>query len=180
MILGLYKPIVRVFWFEVARGGEEKIVTKGVGVVALWCLMNLWGCAPHAVVQPNPQEHSAIVYAQRMLKEMSKGLEKLRIPLGSTVQEKGTYCLFAADFFPHDVTTVQMMDNFAHFCTHIGGTMVQSVCQASADDAKQVKFLVRIENQSPVNKEFVRWHITVYEPLGPPSAEFLRAIELYR
>ncbi len=79
-----------------------------------------------------------------------------------------------------DVATAQMMENFTHFCTHIGGTMVQSVCQASADDAKQVHFLVRIENQSPANKEFVRWHVTVYEPIGPPSAEFLRAIELYR
>jgi hypothetical protein len=171
---------VRVYQFEVVRGGEEKVVTKGVGVVALWCLVNLWGCAPHTVVQPELQEHSAIVYAPRMLKEMSKGLEKLRVPLGISIQEKGTYRLFAADFFPHDVTSAQIMDNFVHFCTHVGGTMVQTFCQASADDAKQVKFFVRIENQSPVNKEFVRWHITIYEPLGPPSAEFLRAIEPYR
>ena len=151
----------------------------GLVLFAVWCLVSLWGCV-HTVVAPALQERSAIVYAQRLLKEMSKGLEKLRLPLGTTVQEKGTYRLFAADFFPHDVTTAQMMENFTHFCTHIGGTMVQSVCQASADDAKQVHFLVRIENQSPANKEFVRWHVTVYEPIGPPSAVFLRAIELYR
>ncbi len=151
----------------------------GLVLFAVWCLVSLWGCV-HTVVAPALQERSAIVYAQRLLKEMSRGLEKLRVPLGTTVQEKGTYRLFAADFFPHDVTTAQMMENFTHFCTHIGGTMVQSVCQASADDAKQVHFLVRIENQSPANKEFVRWHVIVYEPIGPPSAEFLRAIELYR
>ena len=151
----------------------------GLVLFAVWCLVSLWGCV-HTVVAPALQERSAIVYAQRLLKEMSRGLEKLRVPLGTTVQEKGTYRLFAGDFFPHDVTMAQMMENFTHFCTHIGGTMVQSVCQASADDAKQVHFLVRIENQSPANKEFVRWHVTVYEPIGPPSAEFLRAIELYR
>ena len=151
----------------------------GLVLCAVWCLVSLCGCV-HAVVAPAPQEHSAIVYAQRLLKEMSKGLEKLRVSLGTTVQEKGTYRLLAADFFPHDVTMAQMMKNFTYFCTHIGGTMVQSACQASADDAKQVHFLARIENQSPVNKAFVRWHVTVYEPIGPPSAEFLRAIELYR
>ena len=151
----------------------------GLVLFAVWCLVSLGGCV-HAVVEPAPQERSAIVYAQRVLKEMAKGLEKLRVPLGTTVQEKGTYRLFAGDFFPHDVTTAQMMENFTRFCTHIGGTMVQSVCQASAEDTKQVQFLVRIENQSPANKEFVRWHVTVYEPIGAPSAEFLRAIELYR
>jgi hypothetical protein len=141
--------------------------------------MSLWGCA-HPVVEPESHDHSAIVYAQRLLKEMSKGLEKLRVPLETTVQEKGTYRLLAAAFFPHDVTMAQLMENFTRFCTHIGGTMVQSACQANADDAKQVHFLVRIENQSPKKKEFVRWYVTVYEPIGPPSAEFLRAIELYR
>jgi len=155
------------------------LTRAGLVLFAVWCLVSLGGCV-HAVVAPDPQERSAIVYAQRVLKEMSKGLEKLRVPLGTTVQEKGTYRLLAGDFFPHDVTMARMMENFTHFCTHIGGTMVQSVCQASADDAKQVQFLVRIENQSPSKKEFVRWHITVYEPIGPPSAEFLRAIELYR
>ena len=126
----------------------------GLVLFAVWCLVSLGGCI-HAVVAPDPQERSAIVYAQRVLKEMSKGLEKLRVPLGTTVQEKGTYRLLAGDFFPHDVTMAQMMENFTHFCTHIGGTMVQSVCQASADDAKQVQFLVRIENQSPLKKEWL-------------------------
>src|SRR5712691_928305 len=123
----------------------------GLVLFACWCLVSLWGCV-HAVVAPDPQERSAIVYAQRLLKEMSKGLEKLRVPLETTVQEKGTYRLLAANFFPHDVTTAQMMDNFTHFCTHIGGTMVQAACQARADDAKQVQFFVRLENQSPANK----------------------------
>ena len=58
--------------------------------------------------------------------------------------------------------------------------MVQAACQARADDAKQVQFFVRLKNQSPANKAFIRWHVTVYEPIGPPSAEFLQAIELYR
>src|SRR5262249_25871242 len=117
----------------------------GLVLFTMWCLVNLWGCV-HTVVAPEPQEHSAIVYAQRLLKEMSKGLEKLRVPLETTVQEKGTYRLLAAAFFPHDVTMAQLMENFTRFCTHIGGTMVQSACQANADDAKQVHFLVRIEN----------------------------------
>ena len=126
----------------------------GLVLLAVGGLVSLWGCV-QAVVTPAPQERSAIVYAQRLLKEMSKGLEKLRVPLETTVQEKGTYRLLAANFFPHDVTTAQIMENFTHFCTHIGGTMVQSVCQASADDAKQVQFLVRIENQSPLKKEWL-------------------------
>jgi hypothetical protein len=73
-----------------------------------------------------------------------------------------------------------MMQNFARFCTQIGGTMGQSVCQASPAEANQVKFLVRIEDQSPKNKQFVRMHVMVYEPIGAPSAEFLRAIRPYR
>jgi hypothetical protein len=73
-----------------------------------------------------------------------------------------------------------MMQNFAHFCTQIGGTMVQSVCQADPEEANQVKFLARTEDQSPKNKQFVRLHVMVYEPIGAPSAEFLRAIQPYR
>jgi hypothetical protein len=148
-------------------------------IAAAWCLVSLWGCA-RPVVQPDTQEHSAIAFAQRVLKEMSQGMEKLRASLGTTIQDKGTYRILAADFFPRDVTTADMMQNFARFCTQIGGTMVQSVCQAGPAEADQIKFLVRIEDQSPKKKEFVRMHVTVYEPVGAPSEEFLRAIQPYR
>ena len=148
-------------------------------IVTAWCLVSIWGCA-HPVVQPDTQERSAIAFAQKVLKEMSQGLEKLRVSLGTTIQEKGTYRIFAADFFPHNVTTANIMQNFARFCTQISGTMVQSVCQAGTEEANEVKFLVRIEDQSPKNKGFVRMHITVYEPVGAPSEEFLRAIQPYR
>jgi hypothetical protein len=148
-------------------------------IVAVWCLVSIWGCA-HPVVQPDTQERSAIAFAQKVLKEMSQGLEKMRVSLGATIQEKGTYRIFAADFFPHNVTTADMMQNFTRFCTQIGGTMVQSVCQASTAEANEVKFLVRVEDQSPKNKGFVRLHVTVYEPVGAPSEEFLRAIRPYR
>jgi hypothetical protein len=148
-------------------------------IAAVWCLVSLWGCA-RPVVQPDTQERSAIAFAQRVLKEMSQGMEKLRASLGTTIQDKGTYRILAADFFPRDVTTADMMQNFARFCTQIGGTMVQSVCQAGPAEADQVKFLVRIEDQSPKKKEFVRMHVTVYEPVGAPSEEFLRAIQPYR
>ena len=121
-----------------------------------------------------------MAFAQKVLKEMSQGLEKLRVSLGTNIQEKGTYRIFAADFFPHNVTTADMMQNFARFCTQIGGTMMQSVCQAGIEEANQVKFLVRLGDHSPKKKEFVRMHVTVYEPLGAPSAEFLRAIGPYR
>jgi len=147
--------------------------------MAAWCLVSIWGCA-HPVVPPNTQERSAIAFAQKVLKEMSQGLEKLRVSLGATIQERGTYRILAADFFPHNVTTADMMQNFAHFCTQIGGTMVQSVCQADPEEANQVKFLARTEDQSPKNKQFVRMHVMVYEPIGAPSAEFLRAIQPYR
>jgi hypothetical protein len=148
-------------------------------IVAVWYLVSIWGCA-HPVVQPDTQERSAIAFAQKVLKEMSQGLEKLRVSLGVTVQERGTYRILEADFFPHNVTMADMMQNFARFCTQIGGTMGQSVCQASPAEANQVKFLVRIEDQSPKNKQFVRMHVMVYEPIGAPSAEFLRAIRPYR
>jgi hypothetical protein len=148
-------------------------------IVAAWCLVSVWGCA-HPIVQPDTQEHSAIAFAQKVMKEMSQGLEKLRVSLGTTLQERGTYRIFAADFFPHNVTTADMMQNFARFCTQIGGTMVQAVCQAGPEEANQVKFLVRTEDQSPKNKQFVRMHVVVYEPVGAPSAEFLRAIRPYR
>lgn len=148
-------------------------------MVVVWYLVSSWGCA-HPVVQPDTQEHSAIAFAQKVLKDMSQGLEKLRVSLGATVQERGTYRILDADFFPQSVTMANMMQNFARFCTQIGGTMVQSVCQASPAEANQVKFLVRIQNQSPKNKQFVRMHVTVYEPIGAPSAEFLRVIKPYR
>jgi hypothetical protein len=148
-------------------------------IMAAWCLVSIWGCA-HPVVQPNTQERSAIAFAQKVLKEMSQGLEKLRVSLGATIQERGTYRILAADFFPHNVTTADMMQNFAHFCTQIGGTMVQSVCQEGPEEANQVKFLARTEDRSPKNKQFVRLHVMVYEPIGAPSAEFLRAIQPYR
>jgi hypothetical protein len=140
--------------------------------------MSIWGCA-RPVVQPDTQERSAIAFAQKVLKEMSQGLEKLRVSLGTTIQERDTYRIFAADFFPHNVTTANMMQNFAGFCTQIGGTMMQSVCQAGPEEANQVKFLVRIVDQSPKKKEFVRLHVMVYEPVGVPSTEFLRAIRPY-
>jgi hypothetical protein len=148
-------------------------------IVVVWCLVSIWGCV-HPVVQPDTQEHSAIAFAQKVLKEMSQGLEKLRVSLGTTIQERGTYRIFAADFFPHNVTTADMMQNFARFCTQSSGTMVQSVCQAGAEEANQVKFVVHIEDQSPKNKGFVRMHVMVYEPVGAPSEEFLRAIRPYR
>ena len=148
-------------------------------IVVAWCLVSIWGCA-HSVVQPDTQERSAIAFAQKVLTEMSQGLEKLRVSLGTTIQERGTYRIFAADFFPHNVTTANMMQNFAGFCTQIGGTMVQSVCQAGPEEANQVKFLVRIVDQSPKKKEFVRLHVMVYEPVGVPSTEFLRAIRPYQ
>ena len=156
-------------------------------VVVVWCLVSVWGC-PHPVVQPDPQELSAIAFAQKVLPEMSQGLEKLRVSLGTAIQERGTYRVFAADFYPHNVatadilrvTTADILQNFTRFCTQIGGTMVQSVCQTSAEEANQVKFLVRIEDQSPRKKQFVRMHVTVYEPVGAPSAEFLRAIRPYQ
>jgi hypothetical protein len=132
------------------------------------------------VVQPDPQELSAIAFAQKVLPEMSQGLEKLRVSVGTAIQERGTYRVFAADFYPHNVTTANILQNFTSFCTQIGGTMVQSVCQTSAEEANQVKFLVRIEDQSPRKKQFVRLHVTVYEPVGAPSEEFLRAIRPYR
>jgi hypothetical protein len=144
-----------------------------------WCLVSIWGCA-HPVVPPDTQEHSAIAFAQKMLKDMSQGLEKLRISLETTIQERDTYRIFAADFFPHNVTTANIMQNFADFCARIGGTMVQSVCQASPEETRQVKFLARIEDQSPKRKDFVRLHVTVYEPVGAASTEFLRAIRPYR
>src|SRR5215475_14034546 len=134
-------------------------------VVVVWCLVSVWGC-PHPVVQPDPQELSAIAFAQKVLPEMSQGLEKLRVSLGTAIQERGTYRVFAADFFPHNVTTADMMQNFARFCTQIGGTMVQSACQASPEEANQVKFLVRTVDQSPKNKQLVRMHVVVYEPVG--------------
>jgi hypothetical protein len=162
-----------------ARQAGEKHVSMVRWLLAVWCLVSVWGCA-HPVVQPDTQERSAIAFAQKVLQEMSQGLEKLRASLGATIREKGTYRLFAADFFPHNVTTDNMMQNFTHFCTQIGGTMVQSVCQASTEEANQVKFLVHIENHSPKNKAFVRMHVTVYEPVGAPSAEFLRVIQPYR
>jgi len=148
-------------------------------VVAAWCLVSIWGCA-HPTVQPDTQERSAIAFAQKALKEMSQGLDKLRISLGTTIQKRETYRIFTADFFPQTLTTANIMQNFTRFCTQIDGTMVQSVCQAGPEEANQVKFLVHIEDQSPQNKQFVRMHVTVYEPVGAPSVDFLRAIQPYR
>jgi hypothetical protein len=141
--------------------------------------VSVWGCA-HPTVQPDTQERSAIAFAQKVLKEMSQGLDKLRVSLGMTIQERETYRVFTADFLTQNVTAANIMQNFTRFCTQIDGTMVQSVCQASPEEANQVKFLVHIEDQSPKNKQFMRMHVTVYEPVGVPSAEFLRAIQPYR
>lgn len=155
------------------------VSSMGRWLMVAWCLVSIWGCA-RAVVPPDPQEPSAIAFAQKVLREMSQGLEKLRLSLGSTIQEKGTYRIFAAYFYPRNITRANMMQNFTDFCTQIGGTMVQSVCQASTEEVDQVKFLVRVEDHSPKNKAFVRLYVTVYEPVGAPAAEFLRVIWPYR
>src|SRR5262245_23557757 len=94
------------------RQVREKPVSMVRWLLMVWYLMSIWGCA-HAVVQPDAQERSAIAFAQKVLKEMSLGLEKFRASLESTLQEKGTYRIFATDFFPREVTTDNMMQNFA-------------------------------------------------------------------
>jgi hypothetical protein len=146
-------------------------------VMIVWCLVNIWGCA-HPVVHPDTQERSAIAFARQVMEEMSTGLDKLRACLGATVTDKGEYRIFVGDLFPHDVTKADLMQNFARLCTHIGGIMSQSVCTSSAADDKQVKFVVHAEDQ-PI-KAYAKIRVTVYEPVGTPSAEFLQAIRPYR
>src|SRR5215510_6401151 len=108
----------RVVGLSLCASGQvrEKQVSMVRWVVAAWCLVSIWGCARPAV-QPDTQERSAIVFAQKVLKEMSEGLEKLRVSLETTIQERGTYRIFAADFFPHNVTIADLRQNFARFCT---------------------------------------------------------------
>lgn len=145
--------------------------------VVLWCLLSVWGCA-RAIVQPAKDEQSAIAFAKQVVTEMSTGLDKLRAPVVASVTDKGEYRVFAGEFFPHDVTMTDMMRNFARLCTQIGGTMSRAVCKAPAHDQEQVKFVVHAENRS--TKMFTKIYLTVYEPVGTPSAEFLHAIRPYR
>ena len=60
---------------------EGKQVSMVRQIVAVCCLVSVWGCA-HPSVQPDTQERSAIAFAQKLLKEMSQGLEKLRVCMG--------------------------------------------------------------------------------------------------
>ncbi len=146
-------------------------------MVALWCLVSVWGCA-HPMVQPAKDEHSAITFAKQVVTEMSTGLDKLRASVVATVTDKGEYRIFSGEFFPHDVTMKDMMTNFARLCTQLGGSMSQSVCKTPEHDKEQVKFVVHAEDQS--TKVYAKIHITVYEPVGAPSEEFLQAIRPYR
>jgi len=146
-------------------------------MVALWCLVSVWGCAP-PTVEPTNDEHSAIAFAKKVVTEMSTGLDKVRASMVATVIDKGEYRIFSGEFFPHDVTMKDMMNNFAGLCTQLGGSMSQSVCKAPEQDKEQVKFVVHAEDQS--TKVYTKIHITVYEPVGAPSEEFLQAIRPYR
>ena len=167
-------------WAGLTCGGawrEKPHVPVGRCAVALWCLVSVWGCA-HPVVQLAKEERSAIAFAKQVVTEMSTGLDKLRASVVATVTEKGTYRIFTGEFFPHDVTMTDMMNNFARLCTQIGGSMSQAVCKAREHDEEQVKFVVHAEAQA--TKPYVKIHVTVYEPVGAPSAEFLQAIRPYR
>ena len=146
-------------------------------VVALWCLVNVWGCA-HPLVQPAKDEQSAIAFAKKVVIEMSTGLDKLRASVATTVTDKGEYRVFSGEFFPHDVTIKDLMNNFARLCTQLGGSMSQSVCKAPEQAEEQVKFVVHAEAQS--TKMYTKIYLTVYEPVGTPSAEFLQTIRPYR
>ena len=150
-------------------------------MVVLWCLVSVWGCA-HPLVQSAKEEHSAIAFAQQVVTEMSTGLDKVRASVGATVTDKGDYRVFTAELFPHDVTLAQLMDNFARFCTQIGATMSQSVCASTASEAQQVRFVVHTEQRTIRSRlqSYVVIYVTVYEPVGTPSEEFLQAIRPYR
>ena len=145
--------------------------------VVVWWLVSIWGCAHH-MVYPDTRERSATAFAQKVVQEMSTGLDKPRASITATVTEKDGYRMFVGDLFLHDVTKADLMQNFARLCTRIGGTMSQSVCTSSAPDDKQVKFVVHTVDQS--TKVYAKIRVTVYEPVGAPSAEFLHAIRPYR
>ena len=129
--------------------------------------MEFWGCA-NAVVQPDSARAIGHRLAQKVLKEMSQGLEKLRVSLDTTIQEKGTYRIFTAHFFPRNVTIANMMQNFTHFCTqnrqYDGAIRMSSGFHEEVD---QVKFFVRVRNLSPKNKTFIAMQVTVYSQLAP-------------
>jgi len=150
-------------------------------VVVLWCLVSIWGCA-HPLVQPAKEEHSAIAFAKQVVTEMSTGLDKVRSSVTTTVTNKGDYRVFTAELFPHNVTLAQLMENFARFCTQIGATMSQSVCTSNAQEAQQVRFVVHAEQRTIRTRpmSYVVIYVTVYEPVGTPSEEFLQAIRPYR
>ena len=142
--------------------------------------MSILGCA-HPRVQPAKDARSAIAFAQQVVTEMSTGLDKVRASAVATITDKGDYRVFTAELFPHDVTLAQLMDNFARFCTHLGATMSQSVCTSNTQDAPQVQFVVHTEQHTmrrPMAYAVI--YVTVYEPVGTPSAEFLQAIRPYR
>ena len=102
-------------------------------IVAVCCLVSVWGCA-RPIVQPDSQERSAIAFAQKVLKEMSAGAGEATCLLGDDSQERGTYRIFAADFFPHNVTTADMMQNFARFA-HRSAARWSVICQAGPEEA---------------------------------------------
>ena len=107
----------------------------------------------------------------------------MRPPCGATRHAGALGHRLCAKSAARDVTGAReaaRLPECNRFCTQVCGTMVQSVCQAGTEEANQVKFLVRTEDQSPKNKGFVRMHVMVYEPVGAPSEEFLRAIRPYR
>jgi len=130
------------------------------------------------MVQPAKDEHSAITFAKKVVTEMSTGLDKLRASVVATVTDKGEYRIFSGVFFAHDVTMKDMLNDFTRLCAQLGGSMSQAVCKAPEHDKEQVKFVVHAEDQS--TKVYAKIHITVYEPVGAPSEEFLQAIRPYR
>ena len=75
--------------------GEEKQVSMVRRIVAVCCLVSVWGCA-RPIVQPDSR--SAQPSPCERLKEMSQGLRSY-VSLWGRLSRERLYRIFAADFF---------------------------------------------------------------------------------
>mgnify|MGYP001264803218 CR=1 FL=1 len=152
-------------------------------LLAGWCLLSVGGCGLYGQggpVSPDAENPSAIAYAQKMMKDLSTGLDKLISPALSKVKDEGEYRVFTGSAYAPTDRTV--LENFARLCQTLQGDMVGKACRRGTGD--DVKFLVHTTSGPIPGGHTTAWqqvtvNLKVYEPVGGPSPKFLHAISEY-
>lgn len=159
-------------WGQSWRKKSLHLVQYGV---AIGCVLSVLGC-PKPVVEPTAGDQSAISYAKQAVHGTLIGLDHAIAGTLTSVKDEGDYRMLSGDFFSlHDTDTI--LANFQRFCQSLGGTMEHGTCKAGGNADSNIRFFVRILSHRI--RGDLKVDLKVYEPVGVPSARFVRAIRQY-